>query len=217
MAASIINNTRTLIAVVLAAAAGLGVYFFTQLHELIALAAALLVFAVTHFMIPRMQEDQEVFVASGVTRADLLSAQQQGKQQIDRLEKALASIPDVDPAQGVLRDIEAVFQDIYANLDKDPGDIPHARAFLDFHSGDAISLIEGYAGLVANRLPDDDKIKQVQAARARFASIEKAFRSQYNAMLANDISALEQAGRNLETSLRLEHGLENITSRRSAQ
>ena len=211
MAASSLNNTRMMIAVIGAAATALGLYFSTQLHELIVLGVAVLVFGVLHVIIPRAQEDSEVFVAPGVTRADLKAATARGRDQIARLEAALRHMPKEDPAQRVLRGIEDIFQHIYANLDKDPGDIPRARAFLDFHSADAVNLIEGYAQLVSSRLPDDRKLEQVETARRRFASIEKAFRAQYNAMLANDVSALEEAGRNLESSLRLEHGLETMT------
>ncbi|WP_319528880.1 5-bromo-4-chloroindolyl phosphate hydrolysis family protein [uncultured Cohaesibacter sp.] len=211
MVASTLNNTRMMIAVIGAAVTALGLYFATQLHELIVLGVAVLVFGILHVIIPRAQEDSEVFVAPGVTRADLKAADAKGKEQIARLEVSVRQIPKADPAQHVLRSIEDIFRDIYANLDKDPGDIPRARAFLDFHSADAVSLIEGYAQLASSRLPDDKKLEQVEMARKRFASIEKAFRAQYNAMLANDVSALEQAGRNLESSLRLEHGLETMT------
>lgn len=217
MAAPMLNTLRMLAAVVAAAAVGLGVYFFTQLHEAIAVGAALISFAIVHFVIPRAQEDTEVMVASGVTRADLRAALEKGRQQIASLDAAGARIPASDPASPVLDSIEAIFKDIYSNLETDPGDIPRARAFLDFHSIDAVGLIDAYSRLVSNRLPDDKKLEQIEAARARFVAIEKAFRAQYNAMLANDVSALEQAGRNLESSLRLEHGLESVVAQSEAR
>ena len=213
MAASFLNNARMLIAVTAAAIGGLGVYFGTQLHELIAIGAALAVFVVVHFIIPRAREDSEVHLAPGVSKADLRAVQRQGKEQMQQLDNAIRRMPKSDPASRILRNIEDIFQDIYANLNEDPGDIPRARAFLDFHSSDAISIIEGYSKLVSNRLPDDKRMQQIEMARTRFVSIEQAFRAQYNAMLENDVSALEQAGRNLETSLRIEHGLEAVVAR----
>ena len=210
MQASSLNNARLLLAVAGSAAVGLGIYFLTNLHEMIALGAAIVSFGLIHFIIPRAQEDGEVMVAPGVTRADLNQVQAQGRVQIARLEEALGRLPDKDPAMAIIRSIEDIFGSIYTNLDNDPGDIPTSRAFLSFHSNDAIGLIESYSKLVSNRLPDDGKMEQITASRDRFVSIEKAFRAQYNAMLANDVSALEQAGRNLESSLRLEHGLEKV-------
>lgn len=213
MAASFLNNARLLIAVAAAACAGVGVYFGTRLHELIAIGAALAVFLVLHFIIPRAREDSEVHLAPGISKADLRAVQQQGKEQMQQLEQAIRRLPNSDPASQIVRNIEDIFQDIYRNLTDDPGDIPRARAFLDFHSSDAIGIIEGYAKLVSNRLPDDKRMQQIEMTRSRFVSIEKAFRAQYNAMLENDVSALEQAGRNLETSLRIEHGLEAVVTR----
>ena len=208
--ANSLNNARVFIAVTASAAVGLGLYFMTQLHEFIALGAAVATFGLAHLIVPRATEDGEVMVASGVTRADLKLVQSQGRAQIDRLDKALDMLPATDPAAGLIRAIEDIFKSIYANLDEDPADIPTSRAFLSFHSSDAIGLIESYVKLVSNRLPDDEKLTMIEASRTRFVAIEKAFRAQYNAMLANDVSALEQAGRNLESSLRLEHGLEKI-------
>ncbi|WP_316858473.1 5-bromo-4-chloroindolyl phosphate hydrolysis family protein [uncultured Cohaesibacter sp.] len=213
MSASALNNVRLFIAIVVGATIGLWSYFAMHMTIYIAIAVAIAAFVLMHFIIPKKQQDNEVFVASGVTREDSRAAVKQGKEQAERLEIAIRRTPKSDPAQEILRKIQDVFVDIYANLEKDPGDIPRSRAFLDFHSGDAIGLIEGYSGLVSGRLPDDKQLEQVEAARRRFVSIEKAFRAQYNAMLSNDVSALEQAGRNLESSLRLEHGLEKLTTR----
>ena len=212
MPASLINNARMIIAVVAAAAAGLGIYFLTNLHEFIAVGAALAIFVILHFIIPRAEEDTEVMVAPGVTRAEQREALRQGKDQMAQLEIAIRRMPKSDPANRIVRNIEDIFADIYANLDNDPGDIPRAKAFLRFHSKDAIEIIDAYSKLVSNRLPDDKQMDLIEGARGRFVAIEKAFRAQYNAMLANDVSALELAGRNLESSLRIEHGLEALNT-----
>ena len=207
------DSQRIVISVALSALTGVGLYFGTLLHEFIILGSAAAVFLALLLLLPKEKKAEEVMVAPGVTLAEQLAVAQEGIIKLERVSSALIGIPASDPAHGMVANIYTTLESIYAHFSNDPADIPPSAAFREHHAGKAVKLIEDYSRLVTDRLLDDQGRDYVLRCRDRFTGIESAFVAQYNAMLRHDISALEQAGRNLETSLRLEHGLETMSGK----
>jgi 5-bromo-4-chloroindolyl phosphate hydrolysis protein len=207
------DGLRVGVAVALAAAVGIALYHSTRLHELVVGGAAVAVFAVALFMIPRRREPHEIELAPGVTLADRLAVEREGAEKIARVTQALGEIPARDPAHETVQNILGAVTSIYRHFVEDPADIARAAPFREAHVRKAVDLIETYTRLVTDRLLDERGRQYVDRCRERFAGIEAAFVAQYNAMLSHDVTALETAGRNLEASLRLEHGLETVTLR----
>ena len=204
---------RMVLSVLFSAFAGVGLYFATQLHEGVVIGATVAIFVVLLLVLPKQKKAEEVMVAPGVSLALHQQVKTEGQLKLSRVETALLKIPGDDPALILVENIQGTLQSIYAHFDNDPADIPPAAAFRDHHVGKAVTLIEDYSKLIGDPLLDDSGRDYVHRARNRFAGIEAAFIAQYNALLRHDISALEKAGRNLETSLRLEHGLETISGK----
>ena len=213
MAGGMNDTQRMILSVILSALAGVGLYFVTQLHEGVVLGVTVAVFIILLLALPKQKKPEEVMVAPGVSLALHRQVKAEGQLKLSRVEKALLKIPGDDPALILVENIQGTLQSIYAHFDHDPEDIPPAAAFRDHHVGKAVTLIEDYSKLIGDPLLDEGGRDYVLRARDRFAGIEAAFIAQYNALLRHDISALEKAGRNLETSLRLEHGLETISGK----
>ena len=207
------DGVRVAIAVAAAAVTGIALYFATNLHEGVVVGAAVGVFAVGLLAIPRRKEPHEIELAPGVTLAERNAVEDEAVVRIDRVARALGVIPAQDPAHETVQNILGILKSVYGHLLQDPSEIAGAATFREHHIAKAVDQIETYARLVTDPLLDDRGRSYVERCRERFAGIEAAFVAQYNAMLRHDIAALEQAGRNLEASLRLEHGLETLSSR----
>ncbi|RED45809.1 5-bromo-4-chloroindolyl phosphate hydrolysis family protein [Aestuariispira insulae] len=207
------DTVRVALAVTMAAVVGVVLYFATQLHEWVVIAAALAAFVVMILVVPKQREDHEVMIAPGVSLADQKKVTGEGGHILGRVRDAHDAIPVADEAHLRVAGIMDVLVSIYRHFNEDPAEILTTARFREQHVNKAVELVEVYSRLVTDPLLDESGRAYIDRCRERFAGIEAAFAAQYNAMLRHDVSALEQAGRNLETSLRLEHGLEKVAAK----
>ncbi|MGF1445460.1 MAG: 5-bromo-4-chloroindolyl phosphate hydrolysis family protein [Pikeienuella sp.] len=204
------ETLRIAVAVGLGLGAGLLLWFATRLHEAVVLGAALAVFGAAVAVLPRRRAASEISVAPGVSRAELDAALAEGRKVEARIAAAVAGLDAADPAAAEIARLRAGVAAIHAHLAGNPADLSRVVTFRNAHLPRAVAIIEAYVRLAGQPLLDARGRARLDEARSRLPAIGRAFAAQLNALLAHDLDALDAAGRILETSLLLEHGVETV-------
>lgn len=202
------SSQRALIAAVAAAVVGTGALQVATLPLVAVAGLAGATFLGIVLGLPADRAPADRVIAPGVTAADAAGAADEGQRMAGLLETAAGRLPAADPARATVLEIAVVVRQVYGHLAEDPADIPRAHGFRNAHLPTAVALIESCARLASGPNLDAEAEAQLQRTRERLHTVREGFVAQLNALRRQDLDALEAAGRYLEGSLRIEHGLD---------
>ncbi|MEO0821799.1 MAG: 5-bromo-4-chloroindolyl phosphate hydrolysis family protein [Pseudomonadota bacterium] len=178
---------RQVVAGLAAAGAFLGLFYGLTLAWWIALLAGVGVFAAAMLLIEPTRPPAQVYVADGVTEADLRAAIARLSEAAGRLKRAAEGAGGKDGAlfASMAERVEA----IRSHHQQDPRDFRHSRPFINTALGQMVEAVEGYASLAAkargaNRARLGELRGQIEGFLPALEKIEQA-------CLENDFTALE--------------------------